>query len=268
VGHAKFFLTFDPDIMTVSESDSDRFVLIKAKSMVEDLLKIAPDPAEYIFDLGIYKGGSIALYHELFQPKRLVGVELSPHRVTALDKFISDYALDETILLHYATRQEDRERLTSIVREDFGDGLLDLVVDDCSHQFEQTRASFNVLFPRVRSGGLYIIEDWGWAHWQGDPWQGGTGPYAKEQDPLSKLILEIVMVSASRRGLVRRVTMDGTTVYVERGSEVVSDAEFDISKSYLSAGRKIFDEPSRSGISLGQQIQNFVRDHAKPRPPS
>ncbi|MFP3608175.1 class I SAM-dependent methyltransferase, partial [Paraburkholderia sp. SIMBA_053] len=38
-----------------------------------------------------------------------------------------------------------------------------LVVDDASHFYEQTKTSFKTLFPLVRPGGLYIIEDWNWS---------------------------------------------------------------------------------------------------------
>ena len=48
----------------------------------------------------------------------------------------------------------------------FGNRPLDLVMDDASHLGPQTRASFETLFPRLRAGGLYIIEDWSW-HLQG-----------------------------------------------------------------------------------------------------
>ena len=37
---------------------------------------------------------------------------------------------------------------------------LDLVIDDASHLYGPTMASFEVLFPRLRPGGLYVIEDW------------------------------------------------------------------------------------------------------------
>ena len=83
VGNAKFFLTIEPDVMASSKSDSERFLLAKRKSMVESLIEKAPDTTDNIFDLGIYKGGSIALYNELFRPKRLVGIELSHYRVSA-----------------------------------------------------------------------------------------------------------------------------------------------------------------------------------------
>jgi hypothetical protein len=265
VGDAEFFLTFDPDVMDASESRSDRFVLVKAKSMVESLLGMAPNPTEYICDLGIYKGGSIALCHELFQPKRLVGIELIKARVAALDEFISEHSLDENVHLHYGTPQHDKERLESIIREEFGDGWLDLVIDDCSHRYEQTKASFNVLFPRVRPGGVYVIEDWGSAHWPDDRWQGKTGRYSAERNPLSKLILEIVMVSASRPGLVERITLDGSTVYVTRGGEVVSHEEFDISRNYLTDGRRILHKHTRSRIPTCRQVLNVVRHHLRRR---
>jgi hypothetical protein len=34
------------------------------------------------------------------------------------------------------------------------------VIDDASHLLDPTRASFNVPFPLVRPGGVYVIEDW------------------------------------------------------------------------------------------------------------
>jgi predicted O-methyltransferase YrrM len=265
VGRAEFFLTFDPEVMAASESGSEHFVLVKGKSMVESLAERAPRPTEYICDLGIYKGGSIALCQELFQPKRLVGIELSTDRVTALDQFISEHSLHESIHLHYGTPQHDKQRLSGIVQEEFGDAQLDLVVDDCSHRFEQTKASFNVLFPRMRPGGLYVIEDWGSAHWPGDRWQRKGGLYSAERNPLSRLILELVMVSASRPELVKQLIVDGTTVYVQRGNEEVSDAGFDISRSYLTSGRRILYEHTQSRIPTGREIVNYVRHHSKRR---
>jgi hypothetical protein len=46
-----------------------------------------------------------------------------------------------------------------IIATEFGAMPLDLVSDDASHLLRETRASFNALFPRLRSGGEYIIED-------------------------------------------------------------------------------------------------------------
>ena len=58
------------------------------------------------------------------------------------------------------SRPAHTARLAEIVDEAFGDEPLDLVVDDCSHRYKPSRASFNELFPRLRPGGVYVIEDW------------------------------------------------------------------------------------------------------------
>jgi len=55
--------------------------------------------------------------------------------------------------------------------EEFGSDSVDLVIDDASHFLFETRESFRFLFPRLRPGGIYIIADWGWAHWPEDYWQ-------------------------------------------------------------------------------------------------
>jgi hypothetical protein len=242
VGNANFLVTLDPNTWETADPDSDEFVLLKNKGMVERLRRVAPESVENIVDLGIYKGGSIALSQELFSPQRIVGLDWSSDRVEVLDRFIARHSLSDKVRPYYDTSQGDQDRLSWIVRENFGDQPLDLVIDDCSHMYEMTKSSLNILLPRIREGGLYVIEDWGWAHWPDEYWQGSAHPMVNERTPLSKLILELVMVSASRPRLVRNVTVWPGIVYLTRGKEVVSSTGFDISKSYATAGRQIFHE--------------------------
>ena len=122
----------------------------------------------------------------------------------------------------------------------------------------------NVLLPRLREGGLYVLEDWGWAHWPGPRFQGRGNQYAKERWPMSRLVLELVMVSASRPGLIRRVDVTDGTVYVTRGADVVSDPQFDISKSYLTAGRRVLPKVPRLSLPTGQQLRNLYHHHLRP----
>ena len=246
VGNASFLLAGDPKIWDATES-GDRFVLLKSKEMVESLPRFAPNRVENIVDLGIFKGGSIALYQELFSPKRLVGIDKRHDRVDALDRLIAQHSLSDVVRLYYGTDQADQETLERIVRDNFGDAPLDLVVDDCSHMYEPTKASLNVLLPRLCPGGLYVIEDWGWAHWSGDFWQGSDHPFNGEQTALTKLIFELVMVVASRPGLISEVTVASAAAYLTRGTEVVSARGFDISENYLTAGRQILCEHTTSG---------------------
>ena len=237
VGEAGFLMAIDGAKGT--RSTADHFVLMKNKPMVDGFLAHAPHGVENIVDLGIFKGGSIAFYHQLFLPRRIVGIELHKDRVAGLDDFISRHSLGDSVHLHYGTNQSDRRAIAKILRKEFGDQPLDLVIDDCSHRYGPAKASLNLLLPRLRPGGVYLIEDWGWAHWPGDHWQGTTHQYADEPDPMSKLILELVMVAESRPGLIRDLSITGGAAYLTRGDEIVPDDAFDVSSSYLTAGRSI-----------------------------
>ncbi|RAS71037.1 hypothetical protein C8D87_1011338 [Lentzea atacamensis] len=56
-------------------------------------------------------------------------------------------------------------------------GPFDVVIDDGSHLNEHVRISFHALFPHVRPGGLYVVEDLQtayWPRWGGDP-EAGPG---------------------------------------------------------------------------------------------
>jgi SAM-dependent methyltransferase len=218
VADTHFVLAFSQDDWEPLESTPERFVLAKTKNMVERHVSHVSAPVDNIIDLGIFKGGSVALFQQLFSPRRLVGVDLSEERVPALDGFIAQHALDDVVHLHYGVSQDDVERLTRIVHDEFGDQPLDLVIDDCSHRYHETKASFDLLFSRLRPGGLYLIEDW-------RNWPPG-------QAPLSDLILELVMVAAEGRGLVRELHIQGATVYVTRGDDPVADGEFNLSQAY------------------------------------
>lgn len=242
VGNAHFLLTLDSSIWEASDSNSDEFLLLKNRGVIDNLLRFVPKRVENIVDLGIYKGGSVALLHELFSPRRIIGLDWLHERVDELDRFIAEYSLGDVVRLYYDTSQADQESLSRIIRENFGQEPLDLVIDDCSHRYELTKSSLNVLLPQVRPGGLYVIEDWGWAHWSNEFWQGSTHPMVNEETALSRLILELLMVVASRPNLISELTVEHGVAYLTRGDEVISDPEFDISDSYVTGGRQILYE--------------------------
>jgi SAM-dependent methyltransferase len=237
VGAADFLVALDGAQGT--RATAERLILMKNKVMVDTFVEQAPDVVENIFDLGIFKGGSIAFYHELFLPKKLVGIELHPDRAKGLDEFLSVHSLGTSVRLYYGTNQRDVKALSRILLTEFGNQSLDLVVDDCSHKYEPAKASLNLLLPRLRPGGVYLVEDWGWAHWPGAHWQGSDHQYANELKPMSNLILELVMVAESRPGLISEVVIKHGAAYITRGPETEVEGGFDVSNAYLSAGRTI-----------------------------
>jgi predicted O-methyltransferase YrrM len=247
VGSTSFALTVDPSTWKAWDSTTDHFVLLKSKHYLDNLIRFAPERVENVVDLGIFKGGSIALYQELFSPKRMLGIDWMSDRVEALDGFISKRGLTNSVQLCYGTNQGDRPLLARLVRETFGKVPLDLVVDDCSHTYEMTKASLNTLLPSVRPGGLYVIEDWGWAHYPGgnpQNWPRNRDEFRNERTSLSKLILELVMVVASRPDLIREISVVPGIVYVTRGDASVPEKAFDIDDFHSSPGRRILHKNS------------------------
>jgi predicted O-methyltransferase YrrM len=237
VGGDRFVVSVDDAEMRAIESGEGGFFLAKRPSMIESLLRAAPANVRNVVELGIFKGGSVALNDKLFSPDRLVAVDLSPNRVGALDAYIERNSLDDVIRPYYGVSQDDQVALRAILQANFeGHRPLDLVIDDCSHLYEATKASLNVLLPLLRPGGLYVIEDWGWAHWPGEPWQSAQSPFDLREPALTNLIFELSMLQATCPDLISEVRITWTMAFVTRGDDD-AHGDFDISTAYKARGR-------------------------------
>jgi spermidine synthase len=143
-----------------------------------------------ILELGIFQGGSYVFLDKLFKPRRMSAVEIRAKPVAPLLDYLSR---TENRSAHFATSQCDGEKLRKIVLGELADEL-DLVVDDASHTYEQTKTSFESLFPLLHPGGIYVIEDWRWEHRLNC--QSADGPVSKRHT-LSNLLFEQIMLMAS-----------------------------------------------------------------------
>ena len=151
----------DYDLMGSEDGAFTRLRLLKTRPMIEGYLPIVDEfRGGNVVELGIYRGGSTALFAQLLEPRRLVALELDPDRVAILDGFVADHDLDDVVRLHYGVDQADAQRVAATVDDELGGEPIDLVLDDASHLYCPTASSFEVLFPRLRPGGLYVIEDW------------------------------------------------------------------------------------------------------------
>ncbi len=68
-----------------------------------------------VVELGIRRGGSTAMLCELGGLERIVSIELSDTRVEALDRYIADRGVQDTVHPWYGVDQADRERVAEIV---------------------------------------------------------------------------------------------------------------------------------------------------------
>jgi SAM-dependent methyltransferase len=218
----------------IAEREAVDFFVTKPRRLVERYVEVIEHlEPKHIFELGIFQGGSTALLAELAQPRKLVAIDRTQGPVRQLEKYIASRGLDEVIRTYGGVDQANRRRLAQILDENFGGQFLDLVVDDCSHRYQETRASFNELFPRLRHGGAFVIEDWWWAH------SSALEVFFPGQVPLTRLVFELVLALAAVPGLIEDVNVESGAVTVIRGELSVDPDEFDISGCVGTRGREL-----------------------------
>jgi predicted O-methyltransferase YrrM len=220
-----------------NRSSPDQMVLLKPRDLVAKYEAMVEElQPRAIFELGIYRGGSAAFLAQLARPDKLVAVDLEPRPCEPLERFIEERGLRGVVVPHYGVDQGDVGALEAIMDQEF-DGPLDLVIDDASHLEAQTRASFNCLFPRLRPGGLYIIEDWAWPHVAGVKedleYQGVT--------PISVLVCQLVLAAARRRKAFPEVTVGFHWTAVRRGDADLTPGVFDLSKPFDPVGLEMVE---------------------------
>jgi len=203
-------------------STPERFLLQKPRVTVDRYLDaIDAVGPRTIVELGVFKGGSTALFARRAQPDRLIAFELASERVDPLDRWISEHGLSDQVHVHYGIDQADVPRIMAIVDAEVGPAPLDMVFDDASHALGRSRRSFNSLFPRLRPGGLYVIEDWGLTQ--------RLGLFTPDKPPMSLLMMEIMATLAVTDGLIDDVTAYTEVVFVRRGpAELPPSNGFDV----------------------------------------
>jgi SAM-dependent methyltransferase len=224
-----------PPALYERQTADGHFIIGKSRGMIEDELRVLGDRSvERMVDVGVYKGGSVVLFHKLLAPRKLVAIELHTTPLPPLDDYVARHARE--IRVARGVNQADFATVDGIYSTEFGNEPLDLVVDDASHFYRETRATFQTLFPRLRPGGLYVIEDWSWAHWRGDYWQAQRGgEYFSDKEPLTNLLIELILLCATSPEIVARVDVAPGNVYVERGARAVRPG-FELSNHYVARG--------------------------------
>jgi Methyltransferase domain len=207
------------------KSSARNFTIMKAPSFLDHYTVLKSEGFKKILELGVYQGGSFVFLDQLLKPEKFSAVEISSVPIPALDTYVSNNA--DRAKLYYSTSQDDVGRLNDIVETDFG-GMLDLVVDDASHWYKQTKTSFQTLFPKLKAGGLYIIEDWSWSF--ETAFQDPANGWFDQAAPVN-LILDLCEDMAMRQSI--------QSIHVERELIKIRKAQ--------NAGGEVFTSQARRG---------------------
>lgn len=234
-----------------------QFVVLKPRWMIERYAALATDlPSPNVVEIGIFRGGSTALLALLLSPRKLVALEIDHEPAPDLSAFLERSARGDRVRAVYGVDQSDRPGLEGAVEREFGREDLDLVVDDGSHLLRPSTVSFNVLFPRLRPGGWYVLEDWSKEHALEEAITRSPQLLAElaanpnlrmPPVPMSRLVLEIVLGAASSSEIFARVEILQSWVAIQRGPARLDRATFDVRSTYGRLGRELLRSPEQDG---------------------
>jgi SAM-dependent methyltransferase len=106
-----------------------------------------------VVEFGVSHGGSLQMWKEYFGRKaRIIGVDIDP-RCKELAEGRVEVIIGD---------QEDRDFLRSF-RERVGP--IDILIEDGGHTMGQQIATFEEMWPAVRDGGVYLVEDLHTSYW-------------------------------------------------------------------------------------------------------
>jgi predicted O-methyltransferase YrrM len=231
LGGQNFIIEVDVPAKGRKLSTSETFTIAKSEPYLRVYEGLASNfSPRSILELGVFQGGSYVFLDKLFRPRRMSAVEINAKSVTPLLQYASRI---NDRFVHFGTSQCDRRILRQIVVDELADEL-DLVVDDASHTYEETKTSFEVLFPLLRPGGIYVIEDWCWAH--KPEYQSPDARFARRY-ALTNLLFEQLMLLGST-WLISEIRIWRFLYMIRKGSAV---RQTDTGQN-SAAGGSIFDQ--------------------------
>ncbi len=98
-----------------------------------------------LLEIGIWKGQSLRTWRDYFPNGQIHGIDIVP-----------EYVIFEDRIRCFLGDQSDAKFLAGVA---MSTGPLDFIIDDGGHKALQHVASFEALWPHVKPGGWYCIED-------------------------------------------------------------------------------------------------------------
>jgi SAM-dependent methyltransferase len=124
-----------------------------------------------LLELGVLAGDSAKTFASFFVNGKVIGVDIEDRGI--------DFSLYPNIVFAQGD-QRNAEQLDGICAAHAPHGL-DIVIDDASHFGWWSAQSYAILYPHLKLGGLYVVEDWATGYW--DNWPDGGRFSASSRKP-------------------------------------------------------------------------------------
>tara|TARA_B100000787_G_C16160265_1_gene281037 strand:- start:437 stop:1249 length:813 start_codon:yes stop_codon:yes gene_type:complete len=102
-----------------------------------------------IIEIGIADGKSLLTWADYFKNSTIIGIDI--HKIDILEK-----RLDKPNIEIHQGSQSDDIFIHKIIKKY---GSFDIIIDDGSHLTKDVKKSFHLLFPYLKNGGIYVVED-------------------------------------------------------------------------------------------------------------
>ena len=102
-----------------------------------------------VLELGVREGWSMKMWHDYFENSQICGIDND-------EEGLCPKSFSEERITFETGSQDDKAFLDGVCDRH---GPFDIIIDDCSHISPLTIKSFQILFPKLKPGGIYIIED-------------------------------------------------------------------------------------------------------------
>lgn len=189
-------------------------------------------------EIGVENGGSLEIWAKLFPNARnIIGVDNNPK--------CSDLQFNDSRIKVFVEDASDM-RAGKLVKETTSN--LGVVIDDGSHVSSDMIRAFLLFFPKLKPGGIYVIEDLHASYWL--DWEGGLS-HPESSMQFLKLLADVVNfdhwgIAAQRTELFSLI--DATKEFIEE--QTLSEIESVLFMDSVCVIRK----KSASSIGLGPRI--------------
>jgi hypothetical protein len=108
-----------------------------------------------IMEIGVDRGGSLEIWKKyLPEGSKIHGVDINPK--------CNEIQFSENIFFHLGSASD-----RSFMEKTFADIEFDIILDDGSHICSDVIETFKIMFPKIKQGSLYVVEDLHTSYWKG-----------------------------------------------------------------------------------------------------